>query len=48
MLLLDLLVETPLRTTSAGSLLLACETRFCTLTVAMSGSVPTAKVTVMV
>ena len=39
---------TPVWLTSCGSPGVASDTRFCTLTVAMSGSVPTAKVTLRV
>ncbi|MNL63078.1 hypothetical protein D3C87_1871700 [compost metagenome] len=39
---------TPVCLTSEGSPASASDTRFCTLTVAMSGSVPTANVTVSV
>ena len=37
---------TPSATTSAGSCGVTCDTRFCTRTSAISGSVPVAKVTV--
>jgi hypothetical protein len=42
------LTVTPWRLTSSGSCGMARETRFWTLTVLMSGSVPTAKLTVSV
>ena len=38
-------VTTPEEVTSVGSCEVACATRFCTLTEAISGSVPTSKVT---
>ena len=43
-----LAVVTPRRRTSSGSRGSACETRFCTSCCALSGSVPSLKVTVSV
>ena len=45
MLELAFCVTTPEEVTSAGRDAIACATRFCTLTDAMSGSVPTLNVT---
>jgi len=44
----DLLTVTPMRCTSCGSFGVACATRFCTSTCALSTSVPSLKVTVSV
>ncbi len=45
MLVDDFCVTTPEAVTSLGKEAMACATRFCTLTDAMSGSVPTSNVT---